>query len=155
MREEITNISYTEWWLEYARKELAEKPDSVLHDYTHPNYSGGVSGWEEYIDHVYFSPQTFEEQMLRMQVHEIMLIALENAFRKAEVTEYEGKWTAWKGMHLAEAYRVSSMVVHVDPLLACNAKMRLNRIAGCMGTNLYTLGECNFQMFMGATGIRW
>lgn len=155
MREEITNISYTEWWLEHARKELTEKPGSVLHHYTHPNYSGGISGWEDYIDRVYFSPNTIEERLLQMQVHEIMKTALENAFRKAEAEEYDGKWTAWKGMNLSEAYRVSHMVARVDPLVASQAKLRLNRIARLMGTNLFALGECNFQAFMGPTGIHW
>lgn len=155
MYEEITNTSYIVWWLEHTRKELAHKPDSVLHHYTHPNYSGGVSGWEEYIDRVYFSPQTLEERLLQMQVHEIMMIALENALRKAEAVEYDGTWTAWKGMDLSEAYRISHMVALVDPLMACKAKRRLNHIARLMGTNLYALAECNFQMFMGPTGIRW
>lgn len=155
MSEEITNISYTEWWLEHARKELAEKPHSVLHRYTHPNYSGGVSGWEDYIDRVYFSPQTIEERLLQVQVHEIVTTALENAFRKAEAEVYDGKWTAWKGLDLSEAYRVSDMVARIDPLMACRAKLRLNRIAQRMGTNLYALGELNFQAFMGPAGIRW
>lgn len=155
MRKEITNVSYTQWWLEYARKELVEEPDSVLHNFTHLNYSGGVSGWEKYIDNVYFKPKTFEERQLQKQVHEIMLIALENAFRKAESRQYDGTWSVWDMMDLAEAYRVSHMVVVADPLLACRAKMRLNRIARFMGTNLYALGECNFHLLMGPTGIRW
>jgi hypothetical protein len=155
LREELTNVSYTTWWIEHARKELAEKPDSVLHHYTHINYSGGVSGWEDFINRVYFSPATIEEKLLQGEVHCVMVQALENAFKRAEAEDYDGTWTAWSGMDLSEAYRVSHMVARVDPLIASAAKMRLNRIAARMGTTLYALGERNFGTLMGLTGIKW
>lgn len=157
-RDEDPNIDYVLFWLEHGGKGIRDRPGSQggVHHWTHANYSGGYTGWEDPMNQVYFKPRSLEERMLQGQVHEIMLEALDWAMRHAESETPYGPWTAWEGMDLAEAYRLSHMVTLVDPTLACGLKVRLNNICKRTGKSLDELADVNFMAFMGpSTGIQW
>lgn len=139
--DEITDVSYTLWWLKHALEELDRDPHSVLHRWTSPNLSGCIAGWADYISRVYFTPSTCEEWLLRGKVHQVMWRALTNAFRAAE--KYDGR-SAEDRIDLGEAYCLSSMIAKINPVMVCAAKVRLNQIAERMGTTLNALADCSF-----------
>ncbi len=150
-------VEYVEWWVEYAMRELAKNPTSALNDFTHPNYSGGLRGWEDWVDQVYFFPASLEDFMLQRRVHQVMLVALENSLEAAtkQAQSAGGTWDLLGGLDLAEAYRVAGMVAHVDPMIACAAKVQLNLLAQQSGETLYHLAQRGFGVFMGPWEIRW
>lgn len=157
-RDEDPTIDYALFWLEHGGQAIREKPSGQggVNHWTHVNYSGGYTGWEDPMDQVYFKPRTYEERLLQGQVHELMLLAVEWAFARAERDTPRGKFTAWGSMDLAEAYRLAHMVVQVDPTHAARFKMRLNKICLRMGKSLSELADINFMAFMGpTTGISW
>lgn len=149
-------IDYVMFWIEHAGPAIRLRPRNGVHHWTHRNYSGGYTGWEDPVNQVYFKPRTLEERLLRGQVYQIMLDALEWALRNAEAETPHAPWTVWKGMDLAEAYRLCHMVAEVDPTYASAFKVRLNKICLRMGKTLEELAGTNFSMFVGPhTGIRW
>jgi hypothetical protein len=157
-RDKDLNIDYTLFWLEHGGTAIREKPNGQggVHHWTHANYSGGLTGWEDSINQVYFKPSSIEERLLQSKVHEIMLEALKWALQQAESQTPFGPWTVWGGMDLAEAYRLSHMVTLVDPMLACSLKIRLNKISKRTGKNLAELADVNFMAFIGPSSrIQW
>ena len=157
-RDPDPTISYALFWLEHGGKGIQEKPDSQggVHHWTSQNVSGGYTGWEAPMSQVYFRPRTLEERLLRGQVHEYMLLALEWSLRNAEQeTPYGAPFTAWTVMDLAEAYRVASMVASVDPTLAPALKVRLNKICLRLGKSLSEQASVGFKNFICLNEINW
>jgi len=155
-RDQDPTIDYALFWLKHGSEQILNQPWRGVHHWTHPNYSGGRTGWEEPMGKVYFEPRTLEERLLQGQVHEVMLVALEWALCHAEAKTPYDEWTAWRGMDLAEAYRIAHMVALVDPLRACALKVRLNKICGRMNKTLTGLADHNFDAFIGpSTGMQW
>jgi hypothetical protein len=152
--EEITPVGYVTWWLEYARKELLEKPGSNLHHFTSHNISGGYSGWEEPIDQIYFWPTTVEERFLRNEVHKILLIAYRNVMAKAKQLA-PGKWTAWGCMDITEAYRLAIMIGSVDPVAAVQMKIELNSLAARFNETVDRFASETKSILIGPITTEW
>lgn len=155
-REPITNISYALFWLDHCRESILENPERGLHHWTHPNYSGGITGWEDYMNNVYFHPKTLEERMLQGEVHQVLVFALFWFLKKADSEHKSGtKWSFFDSMDIAEAYRIVHMISHVDPSFSCAVKVYLNKICLRIGETLESLANKNFNVFMGESGIKW
>ncbi len=116
----MDKISYVEWWLKRVNEEMLTKPGYWFRHWTHINYSGGLTGWEEFVDDVYFRPNGLEECLLQGEVHGCMLRALDTALSQAERHSTD--------LDVARAYRIARMVSLHDPLVAAAAKVRLNRM---------------------------
>lgn len=123
-----SNVSYAVFWLWAVREAIKKNQKGWHHHWTHINYSGGLSGWEDYMNNIYFRPQGFEERLLQEEVHEYMLIALDVAFAEAERN-------STNSLDVAEAYRIARMVSQKDPLIAAVSKIRLNQL--CAGLKKY------------------
>lgn len=143
----MDKISYVVWWLERVAVEMVTKP-TWYHHCTHINYSGGLTGWESYIDDLYFRPEGLEEHLLQGQVHRCMLEALDSALSQAEqqssVLKLEYR------LNVAEAYRIACMVSRRDPLVSANAKVRLNHLCARLngGTTLYQEARRGFEVLI-------
>lgn len=116
-----SNISYAQFWLWAVREAIKKNQKGWHHHWTHINYSGGLSGWEDYMNNIYFRPQGLEERLLQDEVHVYMLIALDVAFAEADRYPTDS-------LNVAEAYRIARMVSRKDPLIATASKIRLNRL---------------------------
>lgn len=140
----MDKIRDAEMWIEFALRELAEDSKSDLHRYTHIDYMSEFRGWSWGVNNIYTSPTTFEEFLIRHQIFSILLIALENALRKAECEDYSGEVDIWKIMCISEAYRVARMVAIFDPLRTPQLKVRLNRICLLARSDLNFLEQEGF-----------
>lgn len=155
-RHEDPIIDYALFWLEHARPGILKDPNRSVHHWTHPNYSGGRTGWEDEMDLLYFAPKSLEQSLLRGEVHTVMLEALEWALQHAETKTLRTPWTAFGGLDISEAYRLAHMVAMVDPSHAASCKRRLNALCSRTGKSLSELADVNFDNFMGVpTGITW
>lgn len=117
----MDNISYTLSWLQYSQDDMLKNPKWWFHHWTHKNYSGGLTGWEDYMSNVYFRPSTYEERLLQGEVHQVMLMALRCAMTRAKKSPTDS-------LNVAEAYRIARMVARVDPLVAAATKVHLNKL---------------------------
>lgn len=138
-------VQDTEMWIKFAQQELEQDPAADLHDYTHINYMSEFRGWSFGVNQIYTqAPTTPERSYLRREVFKILLIALENAFRRAETKDYSGEIGLFEIMDVSEAYRVGRMVVLFDPCKAAQIKIRLNQICLLTGSSLDFLEEKGF-----------
>lgn len=143
----IRRDDYAAFWLERAREELEADPGATLHHWTHANFSGGLTGWEDLVDEVYRRPMTFGEHLLRGEIRAVLLIAVENSLRKAERTK--------DTMDIIEAVRTVEVLGSGHQAAAC-IKVRLNRLCESKGKTLRALADsAGFGLLMGTCGLRW
>lgn len=142
-------IEYALWWLEAAHEDAARDPMDTLHHHTHPNTSGGVSGWEEWIHGLYTAPRTPEEWLLRSEVHRVLLIAWRRTLQEAHRTIGSG---AFLWLEMAEAYRLAHLMRTYDPLFSAAAKIELNRL--CQAKLGKSLLQCVEKGFLTLSGPR-
>ncbi|MBM3272091.1 hypothetical protein FJY94_02285 [Candidatus Kaiserbacteria bacterium] len=145
-------IEYTRWWLQTAHKDAAADPTDTLHQHTHPNVSGGICGWEEWIHGLYTDPRTPEEWLLRSEVHEVLLTALRRTLHEAHSTDAGTGAFLW--LEVAEAYRLVHLMRTYDPLLATAAKIELNRLCQSkLGESLLQCARKGFRTLSGPKEI--
>ncbi len=142
----MSRIEYVIWWLDAAKEEIQKNPNSNLHEFTHPNFSGGKRGWETEISKVYFTPSSINEHILRGKIHEILLIAL----RRTLMNIRAGRGGIFGNrLDLAEAYRIGMMISERDPIFVSRLNIQINRLCKLfLGTSFAAEAERGFGLLM-------